>query len=124
MIPRCTDCGGPLRQAFPQSIQYVTCGRCGHVAITPVMSVLIDVCDEENLVSEAADKGCVAVATATMGRQMIPEYRVTGPITTLIPLLRHWGYPEEGDYTVVAPEPVDTTATDYEHGEWELKVTK
>lgn len=102
-LPICPDCGGDFRQAFPQSPSYVSCRRCGHVFPTPIVSVEIDVCDDDNLVTEAAANGCVAVATADNGRQMIPVYRVTGPLTTLTPLLRHWGYPEVGDYTVVAP---------------------
>ncbi len=27
----CADCGGPVRQAFPTTPNYVACRRCGHV---------------------------------------------------------------------------------------------
>lgn len=27
----CVDCGGELTQAFPQSVYYMRCRRCGHV---------------------------------------------------------------------------------------------
>jgi hypothetical protein len=31
--PTCSSCGGATRRAFASSTSYVTCRRCGHVAI-------------------------------------------------------------------------------------------
>lgn len=83
------------------------CGRPSHLAGAPAattLTVSIDVANDENLVEEAIDVGCVATPVEEGYRPYgTYVYKVVGPDDLLKPLLEGWGY-SEGEYTVLTPE--------------------
>lgn len=95
----CDRCGN---DSVPESCD---CGRpshapgMGHLALP--IKVSIDVADDSNLGAEAKEAGCEATKTTEFCMAYTSVYHVTGPRDLLLALLEEWGYPDEGDYTVI-----------------------
>lgn len=66
-----------------------------------VMTVEIDVANDEHLVAEAEAAGCTAVEQDVFRMGGTYVYTVSGPREPLVQLLAEWGYPDEGDYRVL-----------------------